>query len=205
MAAPAAEPAPDLSEVRLLLVEDDPTQALVAQAMLAHCPSHRFAVTAVETLAAAQAALATRATDLVMLDLNLPDSSGVDTFRRVHEMAPPIPIVIVSASTDEAAALEAIRGGGQDYLVKGAFGARELHRSLVYAYERTRLLRELEAARREAQALRAILNMCAGCKKVRDDHGRWTAVESYLAEESGVRVSHGLCPDCLARLYPEDG
>ncbi len=69
--------------------------------------------------------------------------------------------------------------------------------------ERERLIKELKQALAEVQTLSGLLPMCAGCKKIRDDQGYWTQVESYLERHAGVQFSHGLCPDCLVRLYPD--
>jgi DNA-binding response OmpR family regulator len=62
---------------------------------------------------------------------------------------------------------------------------------------------ELEAALAKVKLLGGLLPICSGCKKVRDDKGYWSQVESYVEEHSNVTFTHGLCPDCLKRLYPE--
>jgi hypothetical protein len=62
----------------------------------------------------------------------------------------------------------------------------------------------LEQALSEVGTLRGLVPMCAHCKKIRDDAGLWTRVEEYLTEHADVLVSHGLCPDCLKELYPEE-
>jgi hypothetical protein len=69
--------------------------------------------------------------------------------------------------------------------------------------ERERLIAELKQALTEVRTLSGLLPMCAGCKKIRDDKGYWTQVESYLERHARVQFSHGLCPDCLVSLYPE--
>ncbi|HWR52471.1 MAG TPA: MASE3 domain-containing protein [Bryobacteraceae bacterium] len=69
--------------------------------------------------------------------------------------------------------------------------------------ERERLIKELKKALAEVQTLSGLLPMCAGCKKIRDDKGYWTQVESYLERHARVQFSHGLCPDCLVSLYPD--
>lgn len=70
------------------------------------------------------------------------------------------------------------------------------------ALDMARLEVDLRASREELQVLRGIIPICAGCKKVRDG-GTWTAVEAYVAARSGAEFSHGCCPDCLDRLYPD--
>ena len=60
-----------------------------------------------------------------------------------------------------------------------------------------------EAAERTAARLEGLLPICAGCKKIRDDQQAWVAVEEYVAARTPVEFTHGICPDCRARLYPE--
>jgi DNA-binding NtrC family response regulator len=204
MTGPSTVGAPGTAEaIHLLLVEDDRDQRALADVQLHTSKQPRFAVTQAESLAEALALLAAQRFDLVMLDLFLGDSRGVATFHALHGRYPDVPVVIVSASKDEDAALQAIRSGGQDYLVKGEYERRGLIRALSYAYERNRLQQELDAARREAQTLRSILPVCSYCKKIRDHAGRWLALERYMDREAGVAVSHGLCPECEQRHFPD--
>jgi phosphoserine phosphatase RsbU/P len=69
--------------------------------------------------------------------------------------------------------------------------------------ERDRLIQELQAAMASIKTLKGLLPICASCKKIRNDKGYWQQVESYLAEHAEVRFSHGICPDCMVKLYPE--
>jgi PAS domain S-box-containing protein len=62
---------------------------------------------------------------------------------------------------------------------------------------------ELEEARRKVKVLQGLLPVCANCKKIRDARGVWRPFEAYIAEQSEARFTHGVCPDCMARLYPE--
>ena len=64
--------------------------------------------------------------------------------------------------------------------------------------------RRLQEALDDVRILRGILPICANCKKVRDDKGYWNQVEKYVSEHSEVKFSHGICPECLKILYPED-
>ena len=69
--------------------------------------------------------------------------------------------------------------------------------------ERERLIGELQRALSEVKALRGILPICSSCKKVRSDQGSWQQIESYIREHSDADFSHGICPECARRLYPE--
>jgi PAS domain S-box-containing protein len=68
--------------------------------------------------------------------------------------------------------------------------------------ERERLLEELRNAVAHVKTLSGMLPICASCKKIRDDEGYWTQVETYLGKHTDAQFSHGLCPDCARRLYP---
>lgn len=69
--------------------------------------------------------------------------------------------------------------------------------------ERERLIKELQNALADVKTLSGLLPICANCKKIRDDKGYWTQVEAYIQERSQARFSHGVCPDCLKKLYPD--
>jgi len=69
--------------------------------------------------------------------------------------------------------------------------------------ERERLINELQRALADLKTLSGLVPICANCKKIRDDKGYWTQVEAYIQEHSEARFSHGLCPDCAAKLYPD--
>ena len=86
---------------------------------------------------------------MVLLDLNLPDSHGAETYRRVLEAAAGVPIVVLSGMDDEEIAVNAVHEGVQDYLVKGSFDSRQLARAMRYAIERQALLTSLDMSRRQ--------------------------------------------------------
>jgi hypothetical protein len=70
--------------------------------------------------------------------------------------------------------------------------------------ERDRLVGQLQHALAQVQTLSGLLPICAGCKKIRDEAGEWQSIESYISSRSTARFSHGLCPSCVARLYPDE-
>jgi PAS domain S-box-containing protein len=69
--------------------------------------------------------------------------------------------------------------------------------------EKERLIKELQEASRKVKTLRGFLPICACCKKIRDDKGYWSQVETYLLEHAEVEFSHGLCPECQKLMYPD--
>jgi len=132
----------------VLLIEDNPGDADLVRLRLVEgkSPVH---VNCVERLAEGLASLAENRPSVVLLDLNLPDSHGAETFRKVLEQAPGVPVVILSGQDDEALAMKALHQGAQDYLVKGAITSAELDRAMRYAVERQALSRSLEMSRKQ--------------------------------------------------------
>ena len=78
-------------------------------------------------------------------------------------------------------------------------------REALVASERERdlVIARLREALAQVKALSGILPICASCKKIRDDEGYWTQIETYLKSRTDAQFTHGLCPDCARRLYPE--
>jgi DNA-binding NarL/FixJ family response regulator len=180
---------------RVLLVEDNPLDARCVEGMLA-LRSDCFELTHVQTLAEGLDVLAGRKADVVLLDLTLPDSCGLDTFTRAFEIAGDVPIVIVTGNDDARTALEAVRAGAQDFLVKSEMNNHVLVRALRYAVERGKLLGALRDAMARLKTLRGLLPICSCCKKIRDDKGYWQEVERYVATHTEAAFSHGYCPEC---------
>ncbi len=69
--------------------------------------------------------------------------------------------------------------------------------------EREKLITDLQKALAEIKQLSGLLPICSGCKKIRDDKGYWNQIEEYISAHSEATFSHGLCPDCLKKLYPD--
>jgi hypothetical protein len=69
--------------------------------------------------------------------------------------------------------------------------------------EREKLITELQSTLADVKMLSGLVPICAHCKKIRDDRGYWTQVEAYIQEHSQARFSHGVCPDCMKKLYPD--
>lgn len=139
---------------RVLIVEDSPTQALRLRLLL---ESDGFDIDIVARLGLALEALAKERYDVVALDLMLPDSAGLASLDTLRAAAPQVPIVVLTAHTDERMALEALGRGAQDYLFKGQFEHALLVRTMRYAIERHRSRAELEALTSELRVKNAEL------------------------------------------------
>jgi len=141
--------------------------------------------------------------DVVLLDLGLPDSIGLDAIQRIQDKEPKVPIIVLTGLSDKELAARAISLGAQDYLVKGDFDNDLLYRAIRYAIERKKLLLELQETLANVKKLSGMLPICASCKKIRDDKGYWLQVETYIRDHSEAEFTHGICPECARKLYPE--
>lgn len=139
----------NLQPIRILLVEDNPGDARLLRESLREVEDAQFELAHVDRLDAAFQHLLTAEADVVLLDLSLPDSTGIDTIRRLHLHAPQLPIVVLTGMKDENQGVRAVQEGAQDYLVKGFADGNLLRRAMRYAIERHRILGELESARRQ--------------------------------------------------------
>ncbi|HEY4760325.1 MAG TPA: SpoIIE family protein phosphatase [Thermoguttaceae bacterium] len=140
--------------VRILLVEDDPDDVYVMRNLLGDRWGGPFELVNVELLSAAIERCQEEKFDVVLLDLGLPDSSGLETFFSIYAHAGDVPIVVLTGLSDERAAVKAVQAGAQDYLVKGQLTDRLLVRSLRYAIERNRRHHAEEALRDTSEEFR---------------------------------------------------
>jgi CheY-like chemotaxis protein len=190
--------------LRILIVEDNPADADLIREMLPQAGPLNFQVESAERLSGALARLERKGIGLVLLDLGLPDSRGLSTFHALRQAAPGIPVIVLSGNDDQELATNAVRDGAQDYLVKGRIGGDLLVRAIRYALERERLVSELREALSQVKTLSGLLPICAGCKKIRDDKGYWSQVESYITGHSEATFTHSLCPDCLKKYFKDE-
>ena len=124
------------SPIRILLVEDNPGDARLVDTYLRRAEHLRFTLERVDRLGAGLERLRQGGIDIVLLDLTLPDSQGIDTFERAVAESPDVPIIVMTGIDDSDLALKAVRDGAQDYLVKRQVDTHLLVRSIRYAIER---------------------------------------------------------------------
>jgi diguanylate cyclase (GGDEF)-like protein len=222
IAVPIAEHA---GTARVLIVEDDPDWAFLVGEVLGETTTMGFVATVVERVEDARRALAGGGVDCVLLDLSLPDARDLEGLLELQEVAPDVPVVILSGLEDEEMAVRAVRNGAQDYLPKSNADAGRLARSIQYAIERKRaevelahralhdpltglpnrtyFLEQLEAglARSARRGLRVgvLFLDLDGFKSVNDNHGH-SAGDAVLAAVA-VRLEGIIRPsDTLARF-----
>ncbi|MEJ2200316.1 MAG: ATP-binding protein [Desulfuromonadaceae bacterium] len=136
---------------QLLLLEEDPADARLVREYLAQRP---FAITQATSLLAAREHLAKQAFDLILVDLNLPDSTGLDTLHTLLQESGRLPVVILTGMEIDSLAREAMQAGAQDYLTKTDLTPELLERTLIYAIERQQTTQLLHNSLREVEEIR---------------------------------------------------
>ncbi|MBE9180318.1 PAS domain S-box protein [Oculatella sp. LEGE 06141] len=146
------------SVIKILLIEDNLGDARLLQETLAEADIAHFNLTHVEWLSQGIKRLDQEAFDVVLLDLSLPDSQGLETFRKAQHQVTALPIIVLTGLNDEELAAMALQAGAQDYLVKGQFSGDLLARSIRYAIERKRAEEALRTAATENLLLAQAIN-----------------------------------------------
>jgi DNA-binding response OmpR family regulator len=197
--------------LKLLIIDDDLVDRMRIQRILSTIRSHIFDIDEATNKSDGISVLKKNSYDCVLLDLKLPDGDGISLLEEMKKCNVDIPPVIIqTVHEDEATTIKAISEGAQDYLIKGRFDSTILYNSIRHAIERYKLIKEknrilndLQNALNEVKTLRGLLPICSYCKQIRDDHGYWHKVENYIAMHSDAQFSHGICPDCFERHFPD--
>ena len=198
--------------LRLLIVEDEAAHAAAIERAF-ETDGARIQIEVVRTLQEFRQHSADHPPDLALLDLNLPDGRAVEIMTNPPETGP-FPIMVMTSYGNEQVAVEAIKAGALDYIVKSAEAFATMPRAVERALREWKLLAErreavvaqkrliaqLEEALSKVKTLSGLLPICSACKKIRDDQGYWDQVESYLQKRTDAQFSHSYCPEC-ARKY----
>lgn len=143
----------DTNRLRILVTEDDVIDRKQMERLLAGSSPSQYDLEFADRLDRTLAILAEREFDILLLDLNLPDSGGLDTLSLVEREHPDLPKVVVTGGDDEEVGFQAVAGGAQDYLVKGKFNSRALARVIHYSIERKRSEAMLRESRGKLNAI----------------------------------------------------
>lgn len=160
----------NMKPINILQIEDNPSEVVLMRAMLTEAGAGQFELVSVDRLSEGLRRLAAGNVDLVMLDLGLPDSNGLETFAKVHTQAPQLPIIVLSSLDDESIAMKTVHEGAQDYVVKGEnMDARLLVRTIHYAIERNRAEHALAE---QHKLLRTLIDNLPDLIYAKDPQGR---------------------------------
>ena len=170
----------------ILLIEDNHADVEMIRELLSDHKGSSFDIVCADRLSAAKPFFTESGIDIILLDLGLPDSQGLDTLRRVRELAGEVPIVVLTMLDNEETGLNALKEGAQDYLVKGQMNGPLIARSLRYAIERGRIEQELKKHRDSLEELVAERTQQLSERKKMTD-----LIEGSLAEkETLLREIH---------------
>lgn len=185
----AEEPAKkaETTVMRILMVEDCDADARLIREIVGQAKS--TAIERAHCLETALERVGAETFDALLLDLSLPDVTGIDTLRRISAAVPDTPIIVLTASDDEDVASQAVACGAQDYLVKDSSIKDELMRCLRRAVQRKSAQRSHEELR---HFQKAVLDALASHVAVIDEHGRILAVNAAwrrFAETNSLSIS----------------
>ncbi len=183
----------DRPVLRLLLVEDSAGDARLMRELITEGSARGIEMAHVETMEEAERHLELGAVDVVVLDLGLPDAQGLEAVRRAHSAAPRVPVVVVTGLDNEALAVEALKAGAEDFLVKGQIETRSLQRALLHAVER-RALREALVEEEAESAIAARLFRTL-VENLPDVISRLNADLRFLYMSPSVQAITGLRPE----------
>jgi PAS domain S-box-containing protein len=136
-------------KIKILLLEDNDGDVILIREMLTQASDNGFDLHRVSRLAEGVQQVARDDFDLALVDLGLPDSQGLETFEEVYARTTDLPIIVLSGLADESVAVDAVRAGAQDYLIKAQINADLLTRAIRYAIERNRVDKALRRRNRE--------------------------------------------------------
>jgi DNA-binding response OmpR family regulator len=194
--------------MHILIAEDDPASATLLAEFL-KMEGHEVSIAPDGAEAWKQIEKA-REPQLILLDWQMPAMDGMEVVRRIQSLqdTPPAYVIMLTSRGNKEDIIAALETGAHDYLAK-PFDPGELRARIGVGCRMIQLqvalagkIAELRQAIEQVKTLRGIVPICSNCKKIRDDEGYWNQVDAYISKHSEAQFTHGICPDCIKKLYP---
>ena len=195
--------------MKVLIAEDDVTTRRLLEILLSKW-GYEIVVTG-DGKEAWHAMQATNPPQIAIFDWMMPEMSGVELCRKIRESITPslVYIILLTVKDRKEDIVSGLDAGANDYVIK-PFEQEELRARLRVGERVVELqsaladrVNELQEALSHIKTLQGILPICMHCHKIRDDRDVWQRLEKYIGEHSGVQFSHGLCPECRKKYYPD--
>lgn len=193
-------------EIHILYLEDVPGEAVKLDRALAKSGLH-FHSRRVDTREAFMEALEKQPPDVILSDHGLPAFDGLSALGVAREKCPDVPFIFVTNALTREMEIEKLAGGVSDYVLKSRLDylPQAVNNALRRAEEtrlRRRLLEDLRAYSSLVTRDRLLLPICSGCKKIRDEQNQWKSPDVFFRELLKIQFTHGLCPDCIPKYFP---
>ena len=194
--------------MRILIAEDDGASRVMLAGVL-----KKMGHAVIETVNGEEAWSVMRAPgapELAILDWMMPETDGLEVVQKIRAMKNNYQpyLIMLTAKSTKTDLIGGLDAGVNEYLVK-PFDIAELRarvdvgrRMIELQYALMDKIEQLRIAMNDIKTLRGIIPICSNCKKIRDDKGYWNQVETYIHEHSDVEFTHGICPECVKKLYP---
>jgi len=183
-------------QIKVLLIEDNPGDARLIQEMLNEANNNQYNLECFDTLSTGLEGIAEKHIDVILSDMGLPDSQGLDTLIKILSQISGVPVIVLTNLDDKELAINAIQQGAHDYLVKGQVNGTLLVRSIRYAIERGRLLNELEQVRQREKQRGEIESL---------DHMSSSSPSTLTAAMYGIKLLKDSQPDIFNELVQQYG
>lgn len=196
-----------MNDIAILLVERSAEERTLIQEYLSVPSAYNVTLSEAESLTAALSLLDHQEFDVILLDLQLPDSSGLDTARRIITELQETAVIVLASPEDVELGRQAVYYGTEDYLEKKFLSSAMLVKAIHYAMERKKIIQEkfdvlsdLVLALEKIDHLESLLPICIGCKKIYQDDNQWLELEEYTQSAPQPNAGRLICPDCQKDL-----
>ncbi len=178
----------------IFVVDDNPENIKVIGKML---EGHMYEPMVFLSAKAALKSIGNEKPELILLDIMMPEMDGYEMCQnlKADDSTRDIPVIFLTGMTETEDLVKGFDAGAADYVTKPFESAELLSRIKTHI--------GFKKAKEEINTLRGLIPICAECKKIRDDSGFWNQIEAYIERHSQAQFSHGVCPECMHKLYED--